>query len=139
MANIILAPGWQLKENQATTEAAYRNRRAFLKTLGLGAIGLMSSTSALACASDIQRSNAAAMPPPDGPLDTIPANAPSEGYPAPRNTALAVPERPLTDRLVASSYNNFYEFINQGDLKRVWPLTGNYEPFPMTLEVAGLV
>ena len=61
MANIILPPGWQLKENQATTEAAYRNRRTFLKTLGLGAIGLMSSTSALACASDVQRSNAAAM------------------------------------------------------------------------------
>ena len=139
MANIIIPPGWQLKENQATTQAAYRNRRAFIKTLGLGTVGLMAATSALACASEIQRSHATAMPPPDGPLDTIPANAPREGYPAPQNTAFAVPERPISDRLVSSSYNNFYEFINQGNLKRVWPLTGNYEPFPMTLDVKGLV
>ena len=139
MAHIIIPPGWQLKENQVTTEAAYRNRRTFLKTLGLGAIGMMSSTTALACAGDVQRSNAAAMPPPDGPLDTIPENAPREGYPAPRNTNFTVPERPVSDRLVSSSYNNFYEFINQGNLKRVWPLTGDYEPFPMTLEVKGLV
>lgn len=137
MANIILRPGWHIKENQATTKQAYQNRRTFIKTLGLGTVGLL-STSALACASDVQR-NTSALITPDGPLDTIPANAPREGYPAARNAAFTVPERPVTDRMAASSYNNFYEFINQGDLKNVWPLTGAYDPFPWTLEVAGLV
>jgi len=49
-----------------------------------------------------------------------------------------VPERGVTDRLVASSYNNFYEIINQGNLKRVWPHTEPYQPFPGTLTVDGL-
>ncbi len=141
MANILLPPGWRLKENQATDEAAYRNRRAFLKTLGLGAVGLLSASSALACTGEAQRSGGSAggLVAPDGPLDTIPKNAPREGYPAPRNATFKVPERPVSDRLIVSSYNNFYEFINQGDLKRVWPLTGKYEPFPTTIEVEGLV
>jgi len=138
MANIILPPGWHLKESQASTEAAYRNRRAFLKSLGLGTIGLMATTTT-ACASDVNRNTAQARPAPDGPLDTIPENAPRDGLPAPHNTQFVVPERPVTDRLVSSSYNNFYEFIYEGDLKRVWPHTGDYEPFPWTLEVAGLV
>ena len=139
MANIILPPGWQLKENQVTTQAAYQNRRAFLKTLGLGTIGLMSAATGLGCAGEVRSGNAVAFTDPEGPLDTIPVNAPREGYPAARNPLYTVPERPVSERLVASSYNNFYEFINQGNLKRVWPHTGAYEPFPWTLEVAGLV
>ena len=139
MANIILPPGWHLKENQATTRAAYQNRRAFLKSLGLGTIGLMSAAAGLGCASEVRSGSAVAYLDPEGPLDTIPVNAPREGYPAARNPRYTVPERPVSDRLVASSYNNFYEFINQGNLKRVWPHTGAYEPFPWTLEVAGLV
>ena len=76
---------------------------------------------------------------PDGPLDTIPADAPREGLPAPRAEQFTVEERPVTERLMASSYNNFYEFINQGDLKRVWPLTDAYKPFPWTIQVRGLI
>ncbi|MFT5514480.1 MAG: sulfoxide reductase catalytic subunit YedY [Rhodothermales bacterium] len=74
-----------------------------------------------------------------GPLDTIPENAPRGGYPASRNETFAVAERPLTERLAASSYNNFYEFISAGDLKNVWPLVGDYNPFPSTIKVSGLV
>ena len=75
----------------------------------------------------------------DGPLDKIPKNAPRDGFPAPRNESYQIPEREITERLVASSYNNFYEFINQGDLKNVWPLVDDYKPFPWTLEVRGQV
>ena len=135
MANIILSPAWQLKEHQITTRAAYLNRRAFIKTLGLGSIAL--SSTGLRC-SNQARSSGSLMDP-DGPLDTIPKNAPREGYPALRNPAYTVPERVISDRLISSSYNNFYEFINQGDLKKVWPLTEAYEPFPWTLEVTGHV
>ena len=62
MANIILPPGWQLKENQVSTEAAYRNRRAFLKTLGLGAIGL-ALAALVTAAGDDPPENAAARAP----------------------------------------------------------------------------
>ena len=131
MANIIIAPGWQIRENQTTARSAYLNRRAFVKTLGLGTVAL--STAGMGCSRQARSETG-----PDGPLDTIPDNAPRDGYPAARNQAYTVPERVVTDRIVASSYNNFYEFINQGDLKLVWPHTEQYQPFPGTIEVAGL-
>lgn len=137
MPNIIIPPEWQLKENQTTTKAAYQNRRAFIKSLGLGTIGLAAAGPSFGCTGGEARQ--AASLDPDGPLDTIPANAPRDGYPAARNPRYAVPERVVSDRLVSSSYNNFYEFINQGDLKKVWPHTGAYEPFPWTIRVSGLV
>lgn len=139
MANLILKPGWQGREQDVPTRSFYDSRRAFVRTLGLGSIALSSAPTLLGCTSETQRAAAHAAGDPDGPLDTIPAEAPRDGYPAARNDAFDVPERQTSTRLVASSYNNFYEFINQGELKRVWPLTGPYEPFPMTLDVRGLV
>lgn len=129
MAHVIVKPGWQARECEATPEHIYRNRRQFVKQMGLGAIGV----AAIGCTSDQGSAHAA----PDGPLDTIPADAPRDGYPATRTERFAVPERPISDRLKASSYNNFYEF--DGSSKEIWPLTGDYDPYPMTIEVAGLV
>ena len=136
MPNIILPPAWQGRECDCTPQSVYQNRRAFLRQMGLGAAGMTISAGALGCANG-SRERASATPP-DGPLDTIPANAPRQGYPAPRNETYTA-ERALTDRLDASSYNNFYEFKNSGELKECWPLTGAYEPFPMELQIAGLV
>lgn len=133
MAHIILPPGWQEREQDVTPHAVYANRRSFIKTMSLGAIGAATGTSGLACAQDDARSSTA-----EGPLDTIPDDAPREGYPAPRNPDYPV-DRTITERELASGYNNFYEFKNQGDLKEVWPLTDKYDPFPWTLEVRGLV
>ncbi|MCY4170570.1 MAG: protein-methionine-sulfoxide reductase catalytic subunit MsrP [Bacteroidetes bacterium] len=129
MANIILSPNWALKETDCTTKSAYTNRRKFVTTLGLGAIGFATLGGCTAQSQD----------PDDGPLDKIPENAPRDGFPASRNETFQVPERELTERLLASSYNNFYEFINQGNLKRVWPLVDDYKPFPWTLQVSGEV
>ncbi len=137
MANIILPPEWQLKEKDVTPQSVYTNRRAFVKQLGLGSIGMLAASSAMACAN--QSGSASAMIAPDGPLDTIPANATRAGYPAARNAAFSVEERPITDRVIASSYTNYYEFKNTGDLKKAWPLTGDYKPFPMTINVTGKV
>ena len=69
MANIILPPGWRLKENQVTSKAAYQNRRSFLKTLGLGSVGLV-STSAFACMREPSYAATSALSP-DGPLDIL--------------------------------------------------------------------
>lgn len=128
MANVILKPEWQSPERDVTPELVCRNRRKFIKQLGLGAVAI----SSIGCAVD---SNGRARP--DGPLDTIPEDAPREGYPATRNEAFTVPERPISDRTLASSYNNFYEF--DGTRKDIWPLTTDYDPFPMTIQVRGLV
>ena len=126
MAHIILHPRWQAREREVTSEYTYRNRRQFIEALGLGAIGLTVFGATGGCSA-----------PYGGPLDTIPENAPRTGYPAARNEAFSVPERPVTGRLFASSYNNFYEF--DGSSKEIWPLTDPYEPFPMTIRVRGLV
>lgn len=129
MPYIITPPEWQARERDVTPEHVYRNRRQFIKALGLGTVGL----SAIGCQSNTANGTNA----PDGPLDTIPADAPRDGYPASRNAAFTVEERPVTDRLKASAYNNFYEF--DGSSKEVWHLTESYDPFPMTIEVRGRV
>ncbi|MDZ4700407.1 MAG: protein-methionine-sulfoxide reductase catalytic subunit MsrP [Rhodothermales bacterium] len=135
MANLIVKPGWQLPERLITPKDVYANRRHFLRQLGMGSIALMATGGFTACADGSASAGAGVA----GPLDTIPANAPRTGYPAAQNTAFAVSERPVTDRIVASSYNNYYEFKNGGDLKDLWELTGDYNPFPTELEVTGLV
>ncbi len=139
MAHIILPPEWQLKERLATPRSVYMNRRSFARRLGLGSIALMTPAGAMACSYNRSGNAAVSANDPDGPLDTIPENAPRDGYPATRNAAFEVPEREVTDRVIASSYTNFYEFRNSGDLKKAWPYTGAYEAFPMTIEVKGLV
>jgi len=135
MANIILPPEWQLKEKESTDAKAYHQPREFLRRLGLGAIAMSVAPSVLtACSNESTGSGGSSV---SGPLDTIPANAPRHGLPPTRNGAFSVPERPLTERITAATYNNFYEF--DGSSKIVWPLTGDYDPFPMTIEVDGLV
>ncbi len=36
MANIIIPPGWHIPDREATPESVYFNRRAFIKSAGLG-------------------------------------------------------------------------------------------------------
>ena len=134
MANIIIPPGWSIKESAATSRDTYLGRRQFLKRLGLGTVAV-TAVGPLACGSE--SASRAMQNGPDGPLDTIPANATRAGYPAARNASFEVPERSVTDRIAASSYNNFYEF--DGSSKEVWHLTGAYKPFPWTIEVEGMV
>lgn len=133
MANIILPPDWQLRSRDATDADVYAERRDFIRKLGLGTIGLVLGPSVLnACAGQTSDRQAVS-----GPLDTIPKNAPRDGLPAARNAEFVVPERALTDRTAAATYNNFYEF--DGSSKVVWQLTDKYEPFPWTIEVGGIV
>lgn len=132
MSHIHLPPGWQGREFDVTPESVYRNRRRFIKEMGLGTVGV-AVFSIGACTTDANGTGAAA----GGPLDTIPSDAPRDGLPAARNPAYEVPERSITQRLKASGYNNFYEF--DGTSKEIWPLTTDYDPFPMTVSVGGIV
>ncbi len=132
MANIIVPPGWNLPEREATSPSVYWNRRRFIKGVGLSvaALGLG------ACASESRAGNGGSATEPEGPLDTIPDTPTRDLYPADRNETFQV-ERPLTDRIVAATYNNFYEFTT--DKEAVWKNTGPFEARPWTVEVTGEV
>ena len=138
MVKIIQRPGWQGKEQDVTPEHLYANRRTFIKRFGLGSVGIMTASSPLLTyARDIRHNGLAVFDDPKGPLDTIPDDAPRDGYPATRNGRYTVTERNISNRYIASSYNNYYEFSASD--RKIWDITGDYMPFPMTLEVSGLV
>ncbi len=132
MANIILNKEWNAKESECTNRSTYMSRRQVIKSLGLGAISL----GTMACVGN-SGSMAGNMPIVDGPLDTIPKNAPWSLFPATKNETFTVPERVVTERLAAASYNNFYELDPSS--KEIWNKAGAYNPFPWTIEVSGHV
>lgn len=106
--------GWELPERAATDESAYLNRRAILKTMGLGGLSAAAMSAGLA-----NRGWA------------------STGlYPAERNPKYKVPERPLSAEKDATTYNNFYEF---GTSKNVVDAARKMAVDPWTVEVDGLV
>ena len=47
MPNLILRPDWHLPESRVTPERAYRNRRKFLRELGLSGGGLLAASGLL--------------------------------------------------------------------------------------------
>jgi methionine sulfoxide reductase catalytic subunit len=133
MANPILSPDWKMPERAATPEPIYWDRRSFVKALGLGA----AAAGIGACAGngrDNLPGEAAARP--SHPLDTIPPTPTEDLYPAARAEAFVL-DRPVTDRLVAATHNNFYEFTTDKD--EVWSRTGPFRARPWTIEIAGEV
>ncbi len=112
--------GWELPESEATPESEFLNRRRFIKGAGLGAgaiaVGgplLMSAGGSAAADAD-----------------------PSAGlYPVMRNPAYEL-DRDITDEMVASTYNNFYEF---GSHKRIARAAQELKIRPWTVELAGMV
>jgi methionine sulfoxide reductase catalytic subunit len=132
MSNIIIPPGWKMRERDATPEAIYWNRRAFVKSLGLGAaaVGLRACTPGRPS----QEANGASQP--GGPLDTIPVTPTRDLYPAARSDAYVL-DREVTDRIAAATHNNFYEFTT--DTAAVWKETGPFVGRPWSLEIAGEV
>ncbi len=118
----IRKPGWALPEREATPEAAFFNRRIFLK----GALGALAGGIAgglgLAAAAEPEKSGE----PVDKTLDL---------YPAKQNPAFTL-DRPLTEEKITASYNNFYEF---GTKKTIHLLARRLEIRPWQVRVEGLV
>jgi sulfoxide reductase catalytic subunit YedY len=112
MANIIVHPDWHLPEKSITPESICRNRRTFLKQLGIAA-GTLLGPNLASSAADLRKK-----------------------YPYPRNPEFD-PKWKLTDERTAGSYNNFYEFSLQKD--RVKDLVGNFVSSPWPIEIKGLV
>lgn len=57
-------------------------------------------------------------------------------FPAERNPLYKVPERPLTEEALATSYNNYFEITD--DKKRVKELAQDIDTDPWTVEISGL-
>ena len=129
MANIIIRPGWYRSEREATSERLYHNRRQFIKTLGIGAIGM----GLIGCTSkngQAQANNGLAN---DTPEEESP-NA--DLYPAKRNEAYRA-GREMTEEEYATTFNNFYEFTEQQN--QVYKEVGKFETRPWEFEITGLV
>jgi sulfoxide reductase catalytic subunit YedY len=123
MANIHLKKEWALAESEATPESDFRNRRAFLKAMGIGAIG----ATGLLYGLDAQGRSRAV---------TEKQIAGLKRLDALRNKRFKV-ERPLTDEVIAARYNNFYEFSTAKE--DVEKLVDKFTIHPWKLEVTGLV
>ena len=112
MANVIIRPDWHIPESSITPINEYRNRRSFVKQLGLGA-----GVAGLSLA------------------DTLEAAAAPKLYPAKRN-AKYNPKVVLTNKAWATGYNNFYEFTTSKEHVRF--LVDKFKTNPWEVEVSGL-
>src|SRR5436190_20625310 len=102
---------WELPESAATPEGIYRNRREFLKTLGLG----VAATA----------------------LTSRDLFATTAGFPTKMNPAYRDPALKPTEYGYITSYNNFYEF----GLDKTEPRTlanKGWKTDPWTVELAGM-
>ncbi|MGJ3253084.1 MAG: protein-methionine-sulfoxide reductase catalytic subunit MsrP [Elainellaceae cyanobacterium] len=122
MVFIRIPKPWQLSEKLVTPESAYFNRRRFIKTLvgvGIGA----SVAPVLGC----QRSQSAEAEAAIAGLDDLRFTT---------NPQFSEAGRPVSGRLVAATYNNFYEF---GGSKDIWRNAQDLPTDDWKVEITGLV
>ncbi|MFB2897598.1 protein-methionine-sulfoxide reductase catalytic subunit MsrP [Aerosakkonemataceae cyanobacterium BLCC-F50] len=123
---IIRVPkSWEIPENEVTPEAAFYNRRRFLKTLvgaGLGA----SILPIVGCQDSSSSENVELNKTLDKPKLTG----------VKLNPAFAEVDRPITNEKLAGQYNNFYEF---GSGKSIWQAAQALPTDNWKVEVTGLV
>jgi methionine sulfoxide reductase catalytic subunit len=135
MSNILIRPEWALPERLITPEAVYRNRRQFLKQMGLASAGLVAGP-LVGCSHS--QDPAAASAPAAG-TNTLPGVTTSrhpKKYPAPRDPEFQ-PTAPITAEKVVATYNNFYEFST--DKEEVSRRVGRFVTAPWPIAIGGLV
>jgi sulfoxide reductase catalytic subunit YedY len=131
MPAIRVPPAWAIPESRVTPEPLGRDRREFLRRLGLaGAAAAVGGGLLAACAPP--RSEDGAGEASGRALPTAPGG--DHLYPAPRNAAYD-PGRPLTAERTAARYNNFYEFTEG---KSVWRYVERFRTRPWQVEIRGL-
>ena len=124
MPLIRIKKSWEISETEITTEKAYLNRRRFMKNLigaGISATALSTLTS---CTENSTKPQI---------LGTL--TSPNIGNFTP-NLNFAKVQRPITDEILATKYNNFYEF---GGNKSIWENAQNLPTENWKVEVTGLV
>jgi sulfoxide reductase catalytic subunit YedY len=123
MAYIKVPKGWEIPENQVTSESDYINRRKFIKDLGLASAGALLFSTSNACA---QGSG----------LEKQLAPFRSQTLAAENNANFTV-ERQMTDEIIAATYNNYYEFTTSKS--SVWKKVEKFKTRPWEIEISGLV
>lgn len=109
-------PGWAIPEAMATPESVFLNRRQIVAAMGgAGAAALVPGI--------LPRQALAATP------------SMADRFPAPRNGRYVL-DRPLTDEVIASRYNNFYEF---GSHKEIWRAAQELRTRPWKIVIDGAV
>ncbi len=119
MTLIRIPKSWQLPESKVTSQSSYTNRRRFLKTLVGASIG-----ASLIPLTGCQQEKTKAVSPEYTSLEVT------------TNRNFAKVDRPITDELLSSRYNNFYEF---GGDKSIWQAAQKLPTDPWQVEVSGLV
>ena len=123
----IKIPGrWEIKETEVTPEQAYRDRREFLKRMGIVTLGAAAWTAfpGLLGVAQALAQTADSSPP----KKIIPQGQGVDKTPAADS---------VTPESLVSRYNNFYEFGVQKD--SIWRLASAMETRDWTLSVDGLV
>lgn len=128
MSHILIRPDWHLPDRLVTPEAAFLDRRRFLRQIGLAGAGLIGAGLHARAQNGGAASTDAAVPRPA-------AAATSKTFPAPRNPEFN-PGWTFTDERVAGHYNNFYEFSLGKDAYR---FTDRFVTAPWPIEIGGLV
>lgn len=121
---------WDLHESRVMSEDRYLGRRQFFRSAGVYSLGAGLFLSGF--------SNIFGLFEGGGDKEAkivIPKTPTSYLYPAKRNAGFTL-DRPLTDEVIAATYNNFYEFSGG---KKVWKYVENFKTRPWQVEVTGLV
>ncbi|MCY3744216.1 MAG: protein-methionine-sulfoxide reductase catalytic subunit MsrP [Candidatus Poribacteria bacterium] len=123
MAYIKVPKGWEIPENQVTSESDYINRRKFIKDLGLASAGTLLFSTSNACAQGrgVEKQ-----------LEPFRAQTL-----AAENNANFTVERQMTDEVIAATYNNYYEFTTSKST--VWKKVEKFKTRPWEIEISGLV
>jgi sulfoxide reductase catalytic subunit YedY len=124
-----MAASWDLPGREITPESAVKSRRRFLAGLGIGGAALAGVGAGLwwyygGSDDDVLDRGRVELP---GAADLFPARL---------NDRFGDLDRPLSERVEAARYCNFYEFTFT---KQVWRWVDAFRPTPWTLEVGGLV
>ena len=124
MANIHIPKTWEIPEREVTPEAAFINRRRFLRTLA-GAGLTIAGGSMLGYPTESEAKTPPQIDPNLMKFESVE-----------QNPAFMKVDRPITDRAVAAKYNNFYEF---GGSKSIWEAAQALPTENWKVEVTGLV
>ena len=132
--------GWEIREQEATPEEVFFNRRKFLKTAGYSgftAVGLLLGCGHERVFEPFEDASGEAPPPAGSGSGSSTTTPPRSIYPAAQNPHFASLDRPLTIEAIAASYNNFYEFST--GKTDVAELASKFRSEPWKVEVGGLV
>jgi len=118
--------GWELPESVATPEHVFRNRRRLLAAIGAGS-AILAAPALLRLSQPAEKQAS---------IEPESASDPTASlYPVARNARYQL-DRPLTEELYPTTYNNFYEF---GSHKSIYAAARALSIRPWQVTIDGLV